>query len=250
MAASAPRPLAAARPPEGLRRLQRRHVPPAPLQPARARDLPRADGGLGVRAGRGGRGELDGRPGGGSALYETAPGDVLVLREGEAEGRLLGGCLSILAAAAGTPWALRPDPAGTILFLEDLDEKPYKVDRMLLQLRSSGAFEGVRGIVFGDMKGCNPPASADFTLEDVIRESLAGLEIPVAFGLSSGHVTGQASPCPWAFARVCLATATRHASRSWSPPWNENAFSAAEAFTVAERGWSPRDVTASRSGRQ
>ncbi|HEV7499435.1 MAG TPA: LD-carboxypeptidase, partial [Vicinamibacteria bacterium] len=118
------------------------------------------------------------------------PGDLLVLREGTAEGRLLGGCLSILAAAAGTPWALRPDPEGTILFLEDVDEKPYKVDRMLLQLRSSGAFEGVRAVVFGDMKGCNPPASAEFTLEDVIHESLAGLEIPVVLGLSSGHVTG------------------------------------------------------------
>ena len=127
---------------------------------------------------------------GGTPPYASHAGDLVAMRDGTAEGRLLGGCLSILAAAAGTPWALRPDPAGTILFLEDLDEKPYKVDRMLLQLRSSGALEGVRGIVFGDMKGCNPPASADFTLEDVIRESLAGLEIPVAFGLSSGHVTG------------------------------------------------------------
>jgi muramoyltetrapeptide carboxypeptidase len=122
--------------------------------------------------------------------YASASGDLLGLRDGEAEGRLLGGCLSILAAAAGTPLPLRPDPAGTILFLEDVDEKPHKVDRMLLQLRSSGAFEGVRGVVFGDMKGCNPPASADFTLEDVIRESLSGLDIPVALGLSSGHVTG------------------------------------------------------------
>lgn len=122
--------------------------------------------------------------------YASQPGDLLALRDGRAEGRLLGGCLSILAAAAGTPWALRPDREGTVLFLEDVDEKPHKVDRMLLQLRSSGAFEGVRGVVFGDMKGCNPPASADFTLEDVIRESLSGLDIPIALGLSSGHVNG------------------------------------------------------------
>lgn len=126
----------------------------------------------------------------GAEPYATAPGDIIALRDGEAQGLLLGGCLSILAAAAGTPWALRPDPDGTILFLEDVDEKPYKVDRMLLQLRSSGAFEGVRGVVFGDMRGCNPPASADFTLEDVIRESLSGLGIPIALGLSSGHVNG------------------------------------------------------------
>ena len=114
----------------------------------------------------------------------------MCLRDGEGEGRLLGGCLSILAAAAGTPWPLRPDKEGTVLFIEDVDEKPHKVDRMLLQLRSSGAFEGVRAVAFGDMKGCNPPASADFTLEDVIRESLSGLDIPIALGLSSGHVTG------------------------------------------------------------
>jgi muramoyltetrapeptide carboxypeptidase len=126
----------------------------------------------------------------GAEPYEAASGDIIALGDGEAQGRLLGGCLSILAAAAGTPWALRPDPDGTILFLEDVDEKPYRVDRMLLQLRSSGAFEGVRGVVFGDMKGCNPPASANFTLEDVIRESLSGLGIPIALGLSSGHVNG------------------------------------------------------------
>jgi muramoyltetrapeptide carboxypeptidase len=119
----------------------------------------------------------------------SEPGDIVTLRDGEGEGRLLGGCLSILAAAAGTPWALRPDPAGTILFLEDVDEKPYKVDRLLLQLRLAGAFEGVKGVVFGDMKGCNPPAASDYTLEDVLRESLSGLDIPVALGLSSGHAT-------------------------------------------------------------
>ena len=122
--------------------------------------------------------------------YASEPGDLVPLRDGEGEGRLLGGCLSILAAAAGTPWPLRPDKEGTVLFIEDVDEKPYKVDRMLLQLRSSGGFDGVRAVVFGDMKGCNPPSSADFTLEDVIRESLSGLDIPIALGLSSGHVTG------------------------------------------------------------
>ena len=70
------------------------------------------------------------------------------------------------------------------------------MDRLLLQLRSSGAFEGVRGVVFGDMKGCNPPATADFTLEDVIRESLSGLEIPIALGLSSGHASGPGVTLP------------------------------------------------------
>ena len=107
----------------------------------------------------------------------------------ERESRLQRNRGEISRTEAGTPWALRPDPAGTVLFLEDVDEKPHRVDRMLLQLRLTGAFEGVKAIVFGDMKGCNPPASAEFTLEDVIRESLSGLEIPIALGLSSGHAT-------------------------------------------------------------
>jgi len=132
----------------------------------------------------------------GGALYASEPGDLALVREGEGEGRLLGGCLSILASAAGTPWALVPDPAGTVLFIEDVDEKPYRVDRMLLQLRSSGALDGVGAIVFGDMKGCNSPVGADFTLEDVIRESLSGLDIPVALGLSSGHVNGPGVTLP------------------------------------------------------
>ncbi len=123
----------------------------------------------------------------GEAPYTSAPEDLVGLREGDGEGRLLGGCLSILAAASGTRWAIRPDPAGTILFLEDVDEPPYRVDRMLLQMREAGAFEGVRGIVFGDMKGCNPPSIADYTLEDVLADALSGLDVPVALGLSSGH---------------------------------------------------------------
>ena len=107
-------------------------------------------------------------------------------------GRLLGGCLSILAAACGTPWALQPDPAGTILLLEDVDEPPYRIDRMLLQLREAGAFEGVRGVVFGDMPGCQAAPDADYTLEDVIEDALSWFAGPVALGLSSGHTTSPA----------------------------------------------------------
>lgn len=118
--------------------------------------------------------------------YRTAPGDLEVLRTGEAEGRLLGGCLSILVAALGTPWALRPAD-DTILFLEDVDERPYRIDRMLFQLRAAGTLDRVRGIVFGDMQRCFPPQGADFTLEEVIEGALSGLDIPVALGLSSGH---------------------------------------------------------------
>jgi muramoyltetrapeptide carboxypeptidase len=122
--------------------------------------------------------------------YRSEEEDLLPLRPGVAEGRLRGGCLSLLAGAAGTPWALDTSGEDTILFVEDVDEPPYRIDRMLRQLRDSGALAGVRGIVFGDMKGCAPGLAADYTLEDVVREALDGLQIPLALGLSSGHSTG------------------------------------------------------------
>jgi muramoyltetrapeptide carboxypeptidase len=122
--------------------------------------------------------------------YASEPDDLLTLREGEGVGILRGGCLSLLAAAAGTPWGLRPDGEGTILFLEDVRERPFRIDRMLTQLRLTGVFENARGIVFGEMKGCGPSAGEDYTLEDVLLESLSGLDVPIAIGLSSGHTNG------------------------------------------------------------
>jgi muramoyltetrapeptide carboxypeptidase len=119
--------------------------------------------------------------------YASGPGDLVALAGGTGEGVLRGGCLSLLAAAAGTPWALRSVDEPAILFLEDVDEKPYRIDRMLRQLRASGALRGVRGVVFGEMKGCAPGSHEDYALEEVLLEALDGLEVPVALGLSSGH---------------------------------------------------------------
>jgi muramoyltetrapeptide carboxypeptidase len=128
--------------------------------------------------------------------YASRPEDLRCLRPGAAEGVLRGGCLSILAAAAGTPWALRPAGEPTVLFVEDVDEPPYRIDRMLLQLRASRALEGVRGVVFGEMKGCAAGAEAGYTLEEVLLEALAGLDVPVALGLSSGHASGPVVTLP------------------------------------------------------
>ncbi len=128
--------------------------------------------------------------GGIGGLYASSADDLVPLRSGVGTGRLRGGCLSLLAAASGTPWALETDGDDTILFVEDVDEPPYRIDRMLRQLRAAGALGGVRGIVFGDMKGCSPSADADYGLEDVIAEALAGLDVPIAMGLSSGHASG------------------------------------------------------------
>jgi len=109
------------------------------------------------------------------------------LVEGEAEGLLYGGCLSLLVASLGTPYQMRP--SGTILFVEDLGEKPYQIDRMLMQLKLGRYFEGVRGIVFGEMVDCLQQLSQDYTLQEVIMRVVGDLEVPVAFGVRSGHVS-------------------------------------------------------------
>jgi len=128
--------------------------------------------------------------------YATGAGDLHRLRPGRGEGVLLGGCLSILASAAGTPWALRPAREGTLLFLEDVHERPYRVDRMLRQLRQAGAFAGLRGVVFGEMKGCAPKPDEGYPLEAVILDALDGLDVPVALGLPSGHTSLPALTLP------------------------------------------------------
>ena len=109
------------------------------------------------------------------------------LVEGEAEGILYGGCLSILVAALGTPYDIRT--AGTILFLEDLAAKPYQIDRMLMQLKLAGKLKDVRGIIFGEMLDCRQAPTQDYTLEEVVLRIVGDLGIPVAFGLRSGHVS-------------------------------------------------------------
>jgi muramoyltetrapeptide carboxypeptidase len=102
-------------------------------------------------------------------------------------GTLYGGCLSILASLLGTPW--EPDTEGKLLFLEDTGVKPYQIDRMLWQLRHARKFEGVRGIVFGEMLDCASPGAPASLLDEAILNALDGLDIPLAIGLRSGHVS-------------------------------------------------------------
>ncbi len=112
---------------------------------------------------------------------------VEVLSEGEAEGVLYGGCLSMLAASLGTPYEVRP--AGTLLFIEDIAAKPYQVDRMLTQLKYAGKLNDVRGIVFGEMVNCIQSPDQSYTLQEVVLMTLKELNIPMIFGLRSGHVS-------------------------------------------------------------
>jgi len=100
-------------------------------------------------------------------------------------GKVVGGNLCVLASLAGTPWAL--ESTGAIVILEDVTETPYRIDRLIMQLRQSGAFDGAVAIALGDFVKCDPPADAGYTLLDVLREALEPLDVPVWFGLPIGH---------------------------------------------------------------
>ena len=110
------------------------------------------------------------------------------LVEGTAEGTLYGGCLSILVASIGTPYEIQTE--GTILFIEDINAKPYQIDRMLMHLKLAGKFEGVRGLIFGEMVDCFQNKDQGYTLQEVILRVVGDLGIPIGFGLRSGHVSG------------------------------------------------------------
>ncbi|MBA3912996.1 MAG: LD-carboxypeptidase [Acidobacteriales bacterium] len=109
--------------------------------------------------------------------------------EGSAEGIFYGGCLSMLTASLGTTFGMRTE--GTILFLEDVGTKPYQIDRMLMQWRLAGKFDGVRGIVFGPMQECVQPGGQDHSLQQIVARAVGDLGIPVAYGLRSGHVASR-----------------------------------------------------------
>jgi muramoyltetrapeptide carboxypeptidase len=123
----------------------------------------------------------------GIAEWDVPAHGVEALHPGTARGKLYGGCLSMLVASLGTPYEIQPD--GCILFIEDIGEKPFRVDRMLMQLRIADKLEKVRGFVFGEMLDCLPPKGEIYTLQQVILRVLASYDVPIVYGFKSGHVT-------------------------------------------------------------
>ena len=111
-------------------------------------------------------------------------------REGRAEGRLVGGNLSIVAALAGTPYA--PETRGHLLFLEEIREAPYRVDRMLTQLHQSGISARAAGIALGIFEKCEAPDDEpSLTLAQTLQDQFGASRVPAAYGLSFGHVAPQ-----------------------------------------------------------
>jgi muramoyltetrapeptide carboxypeptidase len=118
------------------------------------------------------------------------------IRAGAASGVLTGGTLTQLAASLGTPYAFDP-PDGHILFLDEVGERPYRIDRLLTQLRFAGILARASAIVFGELPRCDEPRAAGPAIRDVLGDLLSGFPGPVLFGLPSGHTDGACLTLPF-----------------------------------------------------
>lgn len=108
-----------------------------------------------------------------------------VLHPGEAQGHVLGGCLTLVETAIGTQWDLQTDDA--ILVLEDRGMKPWQVDRALMHLKQAGKFANIRGLLLGDFPECQAPVAGSATVRDVCQRILAPLTVPTIFNAPIGH---------------------------------------------------------------
>ena len=134
---------------------------------------------------------------GGPPPFERAEGRVdwenrvATLVPGKARGRLLGGNLCLMSHLCGTPYF--PDLRGAILFLEDVEEAYYRIDRMLTQLWLSGALAGVAGVAFGKFTNCNPSPFflQNRPLDDILAERCRDLGVPAVSGIMVGHIEDQ-----------------------------------------------------------
>ena len=116
-------------------------------------------------------------------------GGMQTVNPGEARGPLIGGCLSMITAILGTPYM--PDMDGALLFIEDVGEEPYRIDRMLTQLRLAGIFDKVAAVLLGTFSKCAAKDPRDGVVEDVLKEITNWTEAPVVTGLPYGHHQGR-----------------------------------------------------------
>lgn len=116
------------------------------------------------------------------ALGSVSSRGVKTIKKGKASGPIVGGCLSLIVSSMGTPYELKTD--GTILFIEEINEKVYALDRMLTQLKNSGTLKNVRGIIFGAIVS---PPNEPYDVESMVKDVLADFGGPVLFGFPAGH---------------------------------------------------------------
>lgn len=124
----------------------------------------------------------------------TAPG-LETIRRGDARGPLYGGTITQLLSSLGTPFAFAP-PEGCVLFLDEVAERPYRLDRMITQLRQAGVLARARAIVIGELPNCDEP-SGDPKARAVIADMFADFPGPVLIGFPSGHTVGPAMTLPF-----------------------------------------------------
>ncbi|MDQ3932681.1 MAG: LD-carboxypeptidase [Actinomycetota bacterium] len=127
-----------------------------------------------------------------SAILTLAQGaaGATTVTGGIAEGRLVGGNLALLCSLVGTPD--QPDTDGAVLLLEDVHEPPYRLDRMLVQLRRAGLLQRAAGVTVAALRSCAPPADRpSASAQEVIVDLLGDLGVPVLHGLELGHTDGQ-----------------------------------------------------------
>ena len=120
---------------------------------------------------------------------------VETIKRGEAAGPLFGGTLAQLVGSLGTPFAFAP-PHGYVLFLDEVNERPYRLDRMVTQLRQSGLLAHAVGVVLGELPGCDEP-SGEPTARSVVAELFSDFPGPVLVGFPSGHTAGPAMTLPF-----------------------------------------------------
>jgi len=123
------------------------------------------------------------------------PPGLQALSAGEAEGVLVGGTLTQMVASLGTPWAIDP-PEGCLLFVEDVSERPYRIDRMFTQLSQAGILARARGLIIGELPSCDEPGG-DPCIRDVLIDILQDFPGPVLFGFPSGHTSGATWTLPF-----------------------------------------------------
>jgi muramoyltetrapeptide carboxypeptidase len=128
-------------------------------------------------------------------MGELAPAGLEAVRPGDAAGMLLGGTLTQLLASIGTPYAFSP-PEGYVLFLDEVAERPYRLDRMVTQLRQTGLLRRAAAVVIGELPRCDEP-SGDPTARVVMAELFEDFPGPVLIGFPSGHTVTPAMTLPF-----------------------------------------------------